>query len=122
MSTNKRWGKTLGLWLVLVIGVVLIVDLSRGIINLLSSRERVVEAEERVVSLEEEKERLEKLYDEQLSDEYIEMEIRNKLQMSMPGEVVILLPEMEVEELVEEEEMPADFEVEPWRKWLALFY
>lgn len=92
MSTRRKQpGKQILTWISLGIGLVLVYNLSRGILDLLNARERVVESQTEVDNLLSRKTELEKQYFNQSSSAFVEQEIREKLRLSKPGETVVLI-------------------------------
>lgn len=107
---------------ILVIGIGLIINLSRDIWRLLRAGDQVKLAERRLEELEKENQELEELKEYYQSEVFVEEEARNKLNMVREGEVVVILPP-NVRELVGrgraedyQEELPN------WQKWWRLFF
>ena len=122
-TSRKKWIS----WLMVGLGVILSVNLSRGGWGLFKAQDRIKEAEEKVAQLEMEKRELEVQVKYQLSEGYAEKEIRDKLSMAKPGEVVVILPEQNQPQATSDTlqavqantEMP---DTQPnWRKWLKVF-
>lgn len=120
--------------MIIVLGMLLIVNLSRGIWSLLKARDRIREAEERLAQLVAQKKELEKQVQYQLSEGYAEKEIRDKLSMAKPGEVVVILPQIKDNvgssssgsefsgQRTVDSEKQATNDFEPnWKKWLGVF-
>jgi len=125
MSTQENRGQKWVFWMIIVLGMLLIVNLSRGIWSLLKARDRIREAEERLAQLVAQKKELEKQVQYQLSEGYAEKEIRDKLSMAKPGEVVVILPEIMQQAtgdtLQAKERDSKTTEAQPnWRKWLGV--
>ena len=109
------------------LSIVLIINLGRDIFRLIKSEERVARGEEKLGEIEQENSDLKKTKEYYKSDQFLEEQIRNKLQMAKPGEKVLILPE-ELQEgtgVGEESsfgEMAEDKgELANWQKWLELF-
>ena len=106
-------------------GGMVVVGLSRSMWGLMHARERVVEAENRVRDLEQENRELAEEYLYQTSEEYLEMQVRDKLNMAKPGEVVVVMPEMEEDasnqKPVTREDGNSDEEKVNWERWMAIF-
>ncbi len=109
----------------ILIGIVLIVSLSRDVQRLLSTRDRMVKEYSDVLQLEQEQQDLAIELNYVVSDEFVEQEARDKLLLAKPGEVVIILPPYE------ESTATSDLVFEPlernqdrsnWRKWVELFF
>jgi 2-phospho-L-lactate guanylyltransferase (CobY/MobA/RfbA family) len=76
-----------------------------------------------VKELQRENRKLKRDLQEKESEEFIEKELRNKLNLAKKGEIVVVLPDEEIlrklaPERVEEEEALPD---PNWKKWLKLF-
>jgi cell division protein FtsB len=107
---------------ILIIGISLIVNLSRDILHLLKAGDQIEKAEEKLT--EEEKEHRELVEKEEYfqSPEFIEEEARNKLNMAREGETIVILPP-NIEEMTKwmkpetkEDDLPN------WKKWWNLFF
>lgn len=92
MSTEDKQPVKWSYWLVVAVSILLMVNLSRGVWGLWQARERVIKAQQKVDNLRAEKEKLEEDLKYQLSDEYAEREIRDKLNLAKPGETVLIIP------------------------------
>ena len=68
------------------------INLSRGIWGLLQAEKHLTQVEQEVAALEAEKRALEEDYAYQVSPDFTEQQIREKLQMALPGEEVIIIP------------------------------
>ena len=105
--------------------VVMVVSLSRSLIDLLKVDERVISLEQEVAELEGKNKQLEILAQEVDSGKEEERQIREKLGLVKPGEVVVVVPE----QLMVTSESDGTIEVvsevkeemEIWRAWLSLF-
>ena len=80
-------------------------------------------ASARVAKLQQEKVALEQESQHQLSQGFAEREIRDKLNMAKPGEVVVILPEMTPAATPTAVLQPKEpVENQPnWKKWLEVF-
>ncbi len=119
MSINKKLS-----FLILIFSFVLIANLVRGIARLKSAQQRVIKVEERLVKVKKENEELEQKRNHYQSDQFVEEQIRNKLQMAKPGETVLILPEeIQIAAREAEKETPEDKDGEKanWQKWIELF-
>jgi cell division protein FtsB len=93
MSTFSLYSKRFVSWVLTMFLVVVIISLSRGAWELWNLQSRVTDREEEYQALVAEKEALERRYQEQTSPFAVEREIRDKLNMAKPGEVVVIVPE-----------------------------
>lgn len=119
MSINKKLS-----FLILIFSFVLIANLIRSINRLKSAEQRVTKVEERREKVSRENEQLKQKKEYYQSDQFLEEQIRNKLQMAKPGETVLILPE-EIQigiEATQEAQITEEKQIKPtWLKWLELF-
>jgi cell division protein FtsB len=106
--------------LIIIIGVGLIVNLSRSVLKLLQASDQLREAEQKVSQLEKEASLLAQKKDLFQSPDFIEQEARNKLNMVKEGETVVVLP-ANIEEFSKEKERQKSEPLPNWRQWLNLF-
>ena len=109
-------------WIFLFVGLLLIVSLSKGVFELLSVYDRVELVEIEVAELEAKKISLERQLEERQGEGYIERQIRNKLHLSRPGEVIVMLPEDYSYRSDDENSEIMTQEKENWQKWMELFF
>lgn len=108
---------------ILIIGIGLIINLSRDIYRLLGADDQIELAEVGLEELKKERQELLELEKYYQSEEFIEEEARNKLNMVRPGEAVVILPP-NVGELVGSERGESDGG-EPlpnWQRWWNLYF
>lgn len=107
---------------IFVIGIGLIINLSQDIWRLLKAGDQLTSAEEKLRELEAEHRALLGKREDYQSEEFIEEEARNKLNMAREGETVVILPP-NVRELVGggQAEIPKE-ELPNWQKWWRLFF
>jgi cell division protein FtsB len=79
-------------YLILFGGTLLIINLSKNILHLLKAGEEVKMSEQRVLRSRQENQELKAQLNYSQSAEFVEKEARNKLNMSRPGETVVILP------------------------------
>jgi len=106
---------------VLVIGIGLIISLSRDIWRLLKAGDRLKQAQLKVQNLEEESVKLQEQKDYYQSEEFVEEQARNKLNLSKEGETVVVLP-ANVRELVGRQKSKEPEKIPNWKKWQRLFF
>ncbi len=119
MTVNILHNKLLQI-LIILVGVALIVNLSRDIIRLLHSADEIKQAAQRVEELEKEKESLTQKNEYYQSESFVEEEARDKLNMAKEGETIVILPP-NIKEILGTSSSQL---VEPppnWRQWLNLF-
>ena len=110
-------------FIILIIGVSLIVNLSRDVARLLGAGEQVGKAQRKVEELEKEHQELVMKEEYFQSPEFIEEEARNKLSMAREEETIVILPP-NVEDLVGflEEETNEEEQLPNWKRWWKLFF
>ncbi|KKQ36380.1 MAG: Septum formation initiator [Candidatus Woesebacteria bacterium GW2011_GWA1_37_7] len=110
-------------YLLLIIFALLSLSLYRNMARITKSKSTVDEAGERVNKLENEKKELEARLSEVSSEYYIEKQIRDKLNLTKEGEIMVILPPEDVLRKLapKEEEKEAVLPDPNWRKWIKLF-
>jgi len=108
-------------YLILILGIYLVIVLSRELFNLLKKGERIEKMEEKIEGLkmknQESKERLEYVK----SEEFVEKEVRDKLNMAKEDEVIVVLPEgLELRD--QQLEASSEEDWPNWKRWLKLFF
>ena len=105
------------MYVVLVFQVVLIVSLTRNIQVSLNSRGRVGDLKEQKDKLEQEKGKLQTQLEYVKSDYYLEKVAREELQLTKPGETVVIVPENYI--VIEPESQRDEDLIEKanWQKW-----
>jgi len=110
----------------MVIGLILVINLTRGAIDLWQVNERMKSSDEELKALENDKKALEKEFNQQLSADYAEIEIRDKLNMAKPGEKVVIIPEDKLAskaqevKFLESQKTPKTEVLPVWRQWLKV--
>ena len=79
-------------WIIVIVGIIMIINLTRSILDLWQRDSIVEEAETRVAEAEVENARLREKYREVRQNSYIEKVAREKLGMVKEGEVIVVLP------------------------------
>lgn len=112
--------KTVCQWLILGLGFYLIIGLTRELLVLVKKSERTQKMEEEISKLEAKKQALKEKLEYVRSEEFVEKEAREKLDMAKEEEVVVVLPEkleFKGQSLeASEEDLPN------WQQWLKLFF
>lgn len=106
------------MFLISMVGLLFIVNISRSIYDLWLRHDIVAEREEVKNSLKKENEELQKELARVQSPEYIEDMARDKLNLQKEGEVVVVLPEISASP-----EPQTEITINPnWKKWWKLFF
>ena len=106
--------------LIILVGIGLIVNLSRDILRLLRSADEIRLAAQKVEELQEESEGLAQKKEYYQSESFIEEEARNKLNMAKVGETVVILPP-NLKEVIGRKENQLTKPLSNWQQWLNLF-
>lgn len=105
-------------WILLILSIILTVNIIRTFADLSRQESIIKEAEDRLQKAQEEKGNLQKNLAKVESQEYIEQEARNKLNLGKEGEVVLILPS--VSPFSSPTPKPSDTSPN-WQKWVRLF-
>jgi len=108
-------------WIIIVIGVGLIFNLSRDISRLAKASGQIKLAQDELAQAKSRNTKLlqqKKYYN---SAEFIEEEARNKLNMARPGETIVILPK-NLKKLVNGDQKKAPPPLPNWQKWWQLFF
>lgn len=107
--------------ILIMAGVSLIISLSRDILRLLKASDQIKLAEQRVQQLEAEQQQLLEKKEYFQSEEFVEEEARNKLNMAKPGETIVILPPSSgVAE--DKSKSRSQIGIPNWKKWWKLFF
>ncbi len=106
---------------ILIVGLSLIINLSRDIWRLSKSGNQIKVAQEKAKTLEKEHQDLLEKQKYYQSDEFVEEEARNKLGMSKPGETVVILPP-NLSQVLGHSQAQALPEIPNWQQWWQLFF
>ena len=113
--------KKIVIFTITLIGLGLIIGLTKDISRLLRASDRVKSVAEKARKLKEEQQKLLEKKAYYLSEEFVEEEARNKLNMVKPGETVVILPP-NLAQVLGREEKPAAPAIPNWRQWWHLFF
>lgn len=104
----------------LVLGVGMVISLGGGLWQLYQARGRLEEAKKNYVEVKNENLELEGRLAEVKSEEFVEVQARNKLNMKLPEETILIVPE---DFKLEEVESVDNGEISKanWKKWWGLF-
>lgn len=109
--------------LLIVLVIFFAVSLYKNLSKVRGSDDRIENARNNLEELKRENNKLKEELKEKESEEFIEKELRDKLNLAKEGEIVVVLPDEEilrklVPERIEEEDILPD---PNWKKWLKLF-
>lgn len=115
----RSWVK----FLFIILAVLFIINVAKDILRLWRAGDRLKEAQKTLALLEEEKLRLEQERQFLESAFFFEQQARDKLNMAMSDEVVVILPQgLEDEALQNSEEDMSEKSLPIWQQWLAIFW
>jgi cell division protein FtsB len=109
--------------LLLVVLILLLISFAGDLSRIENSDLKIDEAQQRLNKLESERIELEKQVNEVNSEEFVEKQIRDKLNLSKEGEIVIVLPDEEIlRKIAPKRVEEMDTLPDPnWKKWVNLF-
>jgi len=105
----------------IIIGLGLIIKFTGDVNRLLKSIYQIKLMENRILELEKKKEIVLKKYQYYQSEDFIEEEARNKLNMAKPGETIVILPP-NLSELLNRSRIQTEASLPNWKKWWNLFF
>ncbi len=111
-------------YIILAFSLLFIISLLKNSWRLFHADERLKTANKKLVELKEENQTLQEKLQFYKSNQFIESQIRDKLQMAKPGETIIILPEnlsRESSKSGDESNKTTDKELSNWQKWLRVF-
>lgn len=121
MLKNKL--KKIANWIFLIVAVAMSISLIQNIRHVAGSGDKINQAQNQILELQKEQKDLQAQVQFVKSDTFVEKQLRDKLGLAKPGELVVVLPDAELVKKyapkIEEEQtsLPAS----NWRKWLKLF-
>ncbi|KKQ65665.1 MAG: hypothetical protein US86_C0009G0033 [Candidatus Daviesbacteria bacterium GW2011_GWA2_38_24] len=104
------------------VALILIVGIVRQIYDALQSSKRLDAAADNFSKLQEENVRLKKRLTEVQEADFIEQQARNELNMVLPNETVVIIPEEELEKTVNLYKKVEPPKVPNYLKWLKLLW
>jgi len=112
---RRRWVQ----WLIILVGISLMVNLSRDILRWVKVRDQVRLAQAALDQARQENKELMAQKDYYTSEEFAEEQARNKLNMAKEGESVVILPD----DLGKITKQTDSFQKTPiWKQWWELFF
>jgi cell division protein FtsB len=111
-------------YLLVLLTVIFIISLIRNVFKIATARNEVEKERVRIAKINRENAELGKRLAEVKSQDYIEKQLRDKLGLAKPGEIVVVMPDADTlrklaPKPVEEEAVLPD---PTWKKWLRLFF
>ncbi len=113
--------KKIGFFVVIIISLMIINNLTRSIISLWQKRGLVENTREQISEEKKQNEELKEKIEEVKKPEFVEEEARNKLFMAKPGEGIVVLPSTALRASDSAEKEPED-KRQNWEKWWELFF
>lgn len=120
MSIGKKMKSRVLKIVIIVIGLSLIFNLSRDILRLIKASDQIRQAEQKVRDLEVEQRQLVEKKEYFQSEEFVEEEARNKLNMAKPGETIVILPPSSG--VAGDKNKGEQAKIPNWKKWWQLFF
>lgn len=117
MPKKKLWTIT-----AVIIAIVIVIGLSRQIIDALLSGSRIDKDIEQVSKLQEKNRELKKQLSEVLDPNFTEEIARNKLNMARPNETVVIIQNEDIGKILSEYKKPDEPKLPNWYGWMRLFF
>ena len=119
---SKSWRKRAGSLVLIVIGIYLIIVLSKGLWDVVRAGDRVKVAQRKVDEFKAEQAKLQRQLALVQSDAFTEQQIRDELMLAQPGETVVVVPfdlgqGKPAEGVVQNKEE----NLANWQKWAKVF-
>lgn len=116
--------KSYSRYLLILVFVFLAFSLAKNLLKVYDIRKSIEKEKEKVIKLRQEQERLKSETAKLQGSEFIEKQLRDKLGLAKPGEIVLVLPDEDVlrklaPQIPQEEETLPD---PNWRRWFKLFF
>jgi len=122
-SIHQKVG-SLSFFLLLFLLVVMGLSLIRSIYRIKNARQQITAAQNQLAELEDKQKELKDDLDMIQSQQYLDKEAHNKLNLVHEGEIVLVLPEKDVLRRLSPRTQKQDEEMRPltnWEAWLGLF-
>ena len=107
---------------VIILLLILGYSLSQQIYKSLKAGSRLDEEKERLISLQNKNSELQKKLQEVGTVQFIEGEVRNKLNLARPNETVVVIPQEEIDKILNAKVKKPVETVANWLGWLRLFW
>ena len=107
----------------LIIGLILAFSLTKNILKINGSGQKITDAQTKVNMLQKENQRLKNELNQIQTPQFVEGQARDKLGLAKKGETVVVLPDDESLKLLAPklEESQEKLPESNWQKWLKLF-
>ncbi len=119
---TKAKNKIINLFLVIIV-FLFIVSLLQTSAKIRKMNDEVRSRENQLKRLKEEGEELKSKYEEISSNEYMEKQLRNQLNLAKDNEIILVIPDDEIlKQLVPPDTQENSYDMRPnWKKWLDVF-
>lgn len=106
-------------WVLFILAIAFVGNLIRTIASLSSEENIIKDAKEKLSAAIDENQNLKRKLSQTESQEFIEREARNKLNLGKEGEIVLILPS--ISPFITPTPIPPDISPN-WQKWVKLFF
>lgn len=114
--------KKLLIIIVLLVMAVLLYNLGRQIFDSLNAGDRVGIEEHKLAQLKQKNINLQNKLTEVNSLVFLEAQARDKFSLSRPGETIVIIPQSEIDKILEAAKPPPEPKIANWQGWLNLFF
>jgi cell division protein FtsB len=113
--------KVISIIVIVIVAISILTGLSKQIVTALNASKRVEEQANRVTKLTEKNNQLKKELVQAQTPDAIEKIARDELNLSKPGETIVMIPDELITRVVEESKPKEEPKLANWEGWLKLF-
>ncbi len=113
--------KRIAFIITIIIGVSIVFALTKQIISALESGKRLDQAVDKVTQLQSENRKLKQNLEKAEDIDTIEETLRDDLNMGLPNETIVVVPEELIQRTLESQKPPPEVKIPNWQGWLKLF-
>lgn len=106
---------------IIIVAIIILIGLGRQIYTALGADRRLNQILEDVGALERENKQLKKELAEAETFNSVEEIARNDLNMSLPNETVVIIPQNLIDKVLTPSPKPVEIKIPNWQGWLNLF-
>lgn len=106
----------------LLVMAIILYGLGKQIVDSLQSGERVGAEERKLAELQQKNAALKQRLAEVNSLPFLEAQARDKFNLARPNETVVVIPEAEIDKILQASKPPEQPKISNWQGWLNLFF
>jgi|SRR3989344_358844 len=113
--------KRIAFVITIIVGILIVFALTKQIISALESGKRLDQSADKVTNLQAENRKLKQSLEKAEEIGTIEEILRDDLNMGLPNETIVVVPEELIKKTLEGEKPPPEVKIPNWQRWLKLF-